>query len=111
MDKESRSSSEAIIVDTDSKLNAFLESYEKHRANKDEESKDVVAFDVEGVDLSRAGSISLIQICMGSTSTCWLFDFFKPSSLSKLTACMKDILEDNSLLKIVHDPGMKIETK
>lgn len=64
----------------------------------------ILALDCEGVDLGRDGSITIIQI---STATqCYLFDVINLHSTGEVKIFLKDILEDEKKIKIVHDCTM-----
>lgn len=64
----------------------------------------VVGLDTEGVDLSRLGSITIVQI---STPTrCFLLDVLGKSNENALVCWLRELLENPSIVKIVHDCRM-----
>lgn len=60
----------------------------------------LVALDVEGVDLGRKGKISLVQLSPGP-ERCFLLDML--SADEPLINWLRDLLESESVTKIVHD--------
>lgn len=64
----------------------------------------IVAFDMEGVDLSRAGRISLLQLA--SPEHCFLIDLLGKDRDDELVAWLRPLLESRAVLKIIHDSRM-----
>lgn len=61
--------------------------------------------DVEAVDLSREGDVSLVSIA--TRTHCYLFDVLDCTSITDNTICyLKRLLEDESKKKVVHDCRM-----
>lgn len=63
-----------------------------------------VAFDCEGVNLCRLGSVEIVSICL-STSEVFLIDFGK-DKCPKIVEAVKDLFECSTLTKIIHDCRM-----
>lgn len=63
-----------------------------------------VAFDCEGVNLCRLGSVEIVSICF-STSEVYLIDFGK-DKCPKIVEAVKDLFECSTLTKIIHDCRM-----
>lgn len=68
--------------------------------DEDETSKRV-AFDCEGVNLSRLGSLEIISICFEDMEV-YLVDF-EGNPCSRITKSVKDLFESNAVTKIIHD--------
>jgi exonuclease 3'-5' domain-containing protein 1 len=66
---------------------------------------DLVALDIEGVDLGRNGQISLIQLSP-SPAKCFLLDVLGHDKDSALVGWLRSLLESKSVLKIIHDCRM-----
>lgn len=60
-----------------------------------------LALDAEGVDLSRAGSISIVQLA--TPEACYLFDVLGKAPDDPLVAWLRGPLEDAAVVKIIHD--------
>ena len=69
--------------------------------------KDVslMALDIEGVDLSRDGQISLVQVAV-SPKLCFLLDLLDKPRNHPLIAWLRCLLESTNVLKVVHDCRM-----
>jgi exonuclease 3'-5' domain-containing protein 1 len=68
------------------------------------DSVNLMAFDCEGVDLSRHGKLCIIQLA--TENKCYLFDVMGLSKDSKIVTLIKQYLEDPSICKIIHDCKM-----
>jgi ribonuclease D len=66
------------------------------------EGASIVALDIEGVDLSRDGQISLVQLA-ASPESCFLLDLLKKTKDDPLVNWLRIILESNDILKVIHD--------
>jgi ribonuclease D len=64
-----------------------------------------VAFDCEGVNLSRIGSLELISICFSSREV-FLVDVAKPNRDLTIIKALKDLFESTTVKKIIHDCRM-----
>jgi hypothetical protein len=60
-----------------------------------------IAFDCEGVNLSRLGSVEIVSICF-SSSEVYLIDFGK-EKCPKVVEAVKELFECSTLTKIIHD--------
>lgn len=60
-----------------------------------------IALDAEGVDLSRLGVTSIVQIA--TPEQCFIIDVLGKVADDPLVAWLRCILEDNSVTKIIHD--------
>jgi exonuclease 3'-5' domain-containing protein 1 len=67
-------------------------------------NREVLGFDCEGVRLSRVGRLSIVQL--SSEDDCFLFDVLNCTKDCEVTLFLKEILEDESIVKIVHDVKM-----
>ena len=65
----------------------------------------LLTLDSEGVDLGRCGRTCVVQIGTQS-SGCFLFDTLDHDSTSPVVQYLKEILEDRSITKIIHDCKM-----
>lgn len=63
-----------------------------------------IAFDCEGVNLSRLGSVEIVSICL-SSSEVYLIDFGK-EKCPKVVEAVKELFECSTLTKIIHDCRM-----
>jgi exonuclease 3'-5' domain-containing protein 1 len=63
--------------------------------------KTCLSLDCEGINLGRQGKISLVQIA--TVDRCFLFDVLNKQPSSKIIEFLKDVLEDQSITKIIHD--------
>lgn len=63
-----------------------------------------VAFDCEGVNLSRLGSVEIVSICFPASEV-YLVDFGK-EKCPKIVEAVKDLFECSTLTKIIHDCRM-----
>jgi hypothetical protein len=61
----------------------------------------VVALDLEGVDLGRLGRTSIVQIA--TEEHCLLLDVLDADKDAPLMKWLRDILEDSSITKVIHD--------
>jgi exonuclease 3'-5' domain-containing protein 1 len=66
--------------------------------------KQLVALDAEGVDLSRHGKISIVQIA--TPEQCFLLDVLGRQPTDPLVSWLGKILSDPSIVKIIHDCRM-----
>jgi len=64
----------------------------------------VVALDAEGVDLSREGTISIVQLA--TPSRCFLVDVQGKVPDDPLIAWLRTILESREIIKVIHDCRM-----
>jgi hypothetical protein len=64
----------------------------------------LLALDCEGVDLSRIGSVCIVQV--STPSHCFLFDVLGLVPSSEIVVFLKTILEDRATTKIIHDCKM-----
>jgi DNA polymerase I-like protein with 3'-5' exonuclease and polymerase domains len=69
------------------------------------EDTEIVALDVEGVDLGRNGIISLVQLAV-SPNKCFLLDLLNKTKDDPLVNWLRVILESKDIVKIVHDCRM-----
>mmetsp|Transcript_24690 Transcript_24690/g.36395 ORF Transcript_24690/g.36395 Transcript_24690/m.36395 type:complete len:275 (+) Transcript_24690:501-1325(+) len=68
-------------------------------------SESILALDCEGVDLGRTGEICIVQL--STRERCFLFDVHRlTSNCCEMIDELKDILENNSIMKIIHDCKM-----
>lgn len=65
---------------------------------------DLFALDCEGVDLGRTGDICIIQL--STRKSCYLFDVLGHDSSSGLIQFLKEMLEDATKTKVIHDCKM-----
>jgi exonuclease 3'-5' domain-containing protein 1 len=63
-----------------------------------------LALDAEGVDLSRAGRISILQLA--TPQACFLFDVLDKAPDDPLVAWLRKPLEDSTVIKVIHDCRM-----
>jgi len=63
-----------------------------------------IVLDVEGVDLSREGSISIVQIA--TREHCFILDVLGKGVDDPLVVWLREVLEDDSVTKIIHDCRM-----
>lgn len=63
-----------------------------------------VAFDCEGVNLSRIGTLELVSVCFPNMEV-YLIDF-GGTVCSRVSACVKHLFESGDVVKIVHDCRM-----
>ena len=64
-----------------------------------------VAFDCEGVSLSRLGSVELVSVYFASSSEVFLVDLGGKVDAEILKA-VKDLMEDSNVVKVIHDSRM-----
>jgi ribonuclease D len=64
----------------------------------------ILALDCEGVDLGRSGEICVIQL--STKDLCFLFDVHELTASCELVVSLKTILEDENIIKIIHDCKM-----
>ncbi|CAE7702209.1 Exd1 [Symbiodinium pilosum] len=62
-----------------------------------------VAIDIEGVDLSRAGQVCLIQMCGASMDKVFLFDIHQMQDKAFEEGGLKQLLESPDILKVFYD--------
>lgn len=60
----------------------------------------VLAVDCEGVNLSRKGSICIVQV--GTPTQCFILDLLSPDR-SSMIPLLRAIMEDSNVVKIMHD--------
>ena len=66
---------------------------------------EVLTLDCEGVDLGRSGELCLIQLA--TRERCFLFDVHElATACCDMVISLKEILEDNTIVKVVHDCKM-----
>jgi len=70
----------------------------------DKDSNNRVAFDCEGVNLSRLGSVEIVSIC-SSASEVYLIDFGN-EKCPKIAKAVKELFECSTVTKIIHDCRM-----
>jgi hypothetical protein len=64
----------------------------------------LIAWDCEGIrSLGRSGKISIVQLA--TPSACFLLDFLASDACPQIVPFVKAVLEDPSILKIIHDPA------
>jgi exonuclease 3'-5' domain-containing protein 1 len=74
--------------------------------------KSIVAFDLEGINLSRVGTVELVTLAFGECSdgedSVFLVDVStkNPQGRSERIAALKKLLESNKVKKIIHDCRM-----
>jgi exonuclease 3'-5' domain-containing protein 1 len=61
----------------------------------------VIALDCEGVDLGRDGALCFVQL--SARNQCFLFDVMGLDSTSQAARSLKELLEDPTIVKIIHD--------
>mmetsp|Transcript_82611 Transcript_82611/g.130150 ORF Transcript_82611/g.130150 Transcript_82611/m.130150 type:complete len:271 (-) Transcript_82611:82-894(-) len=86
-----------LTADTESQLFSAFGAPGKYVVN-------TVALDAEGVDLSRLGVISIVQLA--TTEQSFIFDVLGKSAEDPLVAWLRCILEDSEVTKIIHDCRM-----
>jgi hypothetical protein len=81
----------------------FVISDEEHleRGKSEIIGQSCLALDCEGIHLGREGQLSIVQIA--TTNCCFIFDVLKENSSSEMILFLKSILEDESVVKIIHD--------
>lgn len=84
-------------------IHAFTEEIEKELAAVFTDVA-TLALDAEGVDLSRDGRISVVQLA--TPQVCFLFDVLDKAPEDPLVAWLRGPLEDSNVLKIIHDCRM-----
>eukprot|EP00960_Hanusia_phi_P027061 746617-Hanusia_phi.AAC.9 len=93
-----RTDNEIVVVDNEETLGKLKQALH---------GMDVIAWDCEGVKLSRFGSVSLIQFAVEEVPNCYtsfLLDLLSPIR-DDLISFAKGVLENGSILKIIHDPA------
>ena len=88
-----KSTSQNVILIDD------LASLEKHKSLIADEN--LLALDCEGIHLGRLGKLSVVQLA--TLKFCFLFDMLKESTDSSVVCFLKKVLENESVVKIVHD--------
>lgn len=63
----------------------------------------MLAVDCEGVQLSRTGALTLVQIATSESPTVFLFDVHSIRERDVLVRTLKVLLEDHTRAKILHD--------
>lgn len=85
---------ETVLVDTVEKCqNAVAKLLEEKQ----------VAIDIEGVDLSRAGEVCLIQMCGASSPAVYLFDIYTLKDHAFDEGGLKNLLESEQVTKVFYD--------
>ena len=85
---------EVVIVDTEDIL---------QRSKLELENVKELSFDCEGINLSRTGTLCVVQI--SSRSKTYLFDVLS-SAKDCIVHYLKEILENSDIIKIIHDVRM-----
>ncbi len=81
-----------------------FEDENKQKATKALEGKTQVALDLEGVDLGRHGTTCILQLA--TEDTCFLFDVLGKEKTDPMIVFLKEILESDTVVKIIHDCRM-----
>jgi ribonuclease D len=81
-----------FLIKTTDDLNNFLSKCE---------NKTVIAIDLEGIDLSRIGKISLVTVSFNNEN--FIFDILNEELNKEQLPIIKNIFEDTNILKIIHD--------
>eukprot|EP00435_Cladocopium_sp_Y103_P034925 s1955_g9.t1 len=82
----------------------LIDTLEKCQEAVTELSQEIeVAIDIEGVDLSRAGEVCLIQICGAAMDKVFLFDIHQLREKAFEEGGLKQLLETPDILKIFYD--------
>ncbi|CAD7971039.1 unnamed protein product [Amoebophrya sp. A120] len=66
----------------------------------------VIAVDSEGVDLSRVGQLCIVQLATLDGASCFILDLLGKEESDPLVAWLRELLEDDSVEKIIHDCRM-----
>lgn len=82
-----------------SAVNSILLSEERNNDNTR------VAFDCEGVNLSRIGSVEVVSICFSPTDV-FLVDLGGAEPCPEIVKAVKDLFESDKVTKIIHDCRM-----
>ena len=64
----------------------------------------VMALDLEGVDLSRAGRISIVQV--STPARCFLIDVLGKGPDDLVVSWLRSLLQSENILKVIHDSRM-----
>lgn len=100
---------DVIDDDTDATtLSRYLSLIDSFAKVRDDDVFPMIAFDVEGVNLSRAGSVELVSLALGDNGV-YLVDVGGNRSGEKYAervASLKKLLECRDVLKVVHDCRM-----
>jgi len=64
----------------------------------------VIALDLEGVDLSRAGRISIVQV--STPAHCFLIDVLGKGPDDLVVCWLRSLLQSENILKVIHDSRM-----
>jgi hypothetical protein len=64
----------------------------------------VIALDLEGVDLSRAGRISIVQV--STPARCFLIDVLGKGPDDLVVCWLRSLLQSENILKVIHDSRM-----
>jgi len=91
MPRGSTASAPRVVGDWSDSLSRELENTFK--------GVDVVSLDSEGVDLSRVGSISIVQLGCPA-GTCWLFDVLDKPKNHPLVTWLQELLESQDIIKV-----------
>ena len=93
----------SVVTSTDDEAGkSFISSVNSLCSSSDKNAK--VAFDCEGVNLSRLGSVEIVSICF-SAKQVYLVDFGK-EKCPKVVAAVKKLFECSKVTKIIHDCRM-----
>ncbi len=92
-----------VVTSTDDEAGkSFISLVNSLCSSSDKNAK--VAFDCEGVNLSRLGSVEIVSICF-SASEVYLVDFGK-EKCTKTVKAVKELFECSKVTKIIHDCRM-----
>ena len=93
----------AVVTSADDEAGkSFISMVNTLCSSSDKDAK--IAFDCEGVNLSRLGSVEIVSICF-SSSEVYLIDFGK-EKCPKIVETVKELFECSTLTKIIHDCRM-----
>ena len=84
---------------------SFISSVNDLCSSPREDTDNRVAFDCEGVNLSRLGSVEIVSICFPGCSGVYLIDFGK-GKCPKIVKAVKELFSNSALTKIIHDCRM-----
>ena len=90
-------SDEPRLIDT------FTEDISKELSRAFADVK-VIALDLEGVDLSRAGRISIVQV--STPARCFLIDVLGKGPDDLVVSWLRSLLQNENILKVIHDSRM-----
>mmetsp|Transcript_12525 Transcript_12525/g.26497 ORF Transcript_12525/g.26497 Transcript_12525/m.26497 type:complete len:278 (-) Transcript_12525:429-1262(-) len=93
------------IVDNDADGKLFFTATAKNLIEADTEEIKRVAFDCEGVNLGRMGSVELVSLCFSTLSEPFLV-VFGPNLDPDVLGTLKNLFENDTIVKVVHDCRM-----